>query len=145
MLRTLRTRLWRALLLGAAVRGGVPFVVGRIDSSPRTSRRDFLRWTVAGTSTFILAEAAAGFLAFYWPIKIGKFGGKITVTKADIPAVGKAPIVQRDGKFWLINNEDGGWRSTGSASTSAAPCRGTRPRASSTAPATARSTIATGG
>jgi len=107
MVRGLRTRLWRAALLAAAAPGIVRFIVGRIDSSPRTSRRDFLRWTVAGTSTFFLAETTAGFIAFYWPIKIGKFGGKINVPKTDIPAVGKAPIVNRDGKFWLINNDDG--------------------------------------
>ena len=108
MVRGLRTRLWRAAVLAAAAPGIVRFIVGRIDSSPRTSRRDFLRWTVAGTSTFFLAETAAGFIAFYWPLKIGKFGSKITVKAADIPAVGADPLVVRDGKFWLINNDDGG-------------------------------------
>ena len=81
--------------------------LSQIDSSPRTSRRDFLRWTVAGASAFFLAEAAAGFVAFFWPNKIGAFGSKITVPAANIPKVGADPIVDRDGKFWLINNEDG--------------------------------------
>ena len=107
MIHNLAPRLARAALAASAVRGIARFVLGSIDSAPRTSRRDFLRWTVAGTGSFFLLEAAAGFVAFYWPLKIGKFGGKITVKAADIPAVGADPLVVRDGKFWLINNDDG--------------------------------------
>jgi len=103
----LRTRRVRAALLSSAVPTLLNLMLGQIDSSPRTTRRDFLRWTTVGASTFFLAEAAAGFVAFFWPNKIGKFGSKINVAAADIPKVGAAPIVNRDGKFWLINNEDG--------------------------------------
>jgi cytochrome b6-f complex iron-sulfur subunit len=103
----LRTRRVRAALLSSAVPTLLNLVLGQIDSSPRTTRRDFLRWTTVGASTFFLAEAAAGFVAFFWPNKIGKFGSKINVPAADVPKVGAAPIVNRDGKFWLINNEDG--------------------------------------
>lgn len=103
----LRTRRVRAALISSAVPTLVSLALGQIDSSPRTSRRDFLRWTVAGASTFFLAETAAGFVAFFWPNKIGKFGSKITVPAANIPKVGADPIVDRDGKFWLINNEEG--------------------------------------
>ncbi len=105
--RHFRARTVRAALVASAVPSLVRFVAGRYDSAPRTSRRDFLRWTVAGASTFFLAEAAAGFVAFFWPIKIGKFGTKITLAKENIPAVGAAPIKNQDGKFWLINNDDG--------------------------------------
>ncbi len=107
MLGTLGRRLVRAGVVAAAARGLARVLLGQRGSAPRTSRRDFLRWTVAGAGTFFLAEAAAGFVAFFWPNKIGKFGTKITLTKEAIPAVGAAPIVNRDGKFWLINNEDG--------------------------------------
>lgn len=107
ILRTVPTRVVRAALVATIVPSVVRLIAGRYDSSPRTSRRDFLRWTVAGSSTFFMAEAAAGFVAFYWPTKIGKFGSKIQLKKADVPAVGAPPIVNRDGKFWLINNEDG--------------------------------------
>ena len=68
----LRTRRVRAALISSAVPTLVSLALGQIDSSPRTSRRDFLRWTVAGASTFFLAEAAAGFVAFFWPNKIGE-------------------------------------------------------------------------
>ncbi len=107
--------LWSGLqgrrMRAGLVKSAVPTVLGltlhQLDSSPRTSRRDFLRWTVMGALTFFLAESAAGFVAFFWPNKIGKFGSKINVAAADIPKVGADPIVDRDGKFWLINNEDG--------------------------------------
>ncbi|MDP9375116.1 MAG: Rieske 2Fe-2S domain-containing protein [Chloroflexota bacterium] len=107
MLGTLGWRLVRAAVGAVAVRGLVRLVLGQLDSAPRTSRRDFLRWTVGGAGTFFLAEAAAGFVAFFWPTKIDKFGTKIAVPEAGIPAAGAAPIANRDGKFWLINNEDG--------------------------------------
>jgi cytochrome b6-f complex iron-sulfur subunit len=103
----LRNRRVRAALLSSAVPTLLRLVLGQIDSSPRTSRRDFLRWTTAGASTFFLAESAAGFVAFFWPNKIGKFGSKISVPPANVPKVGASPIVNQDGKFWLINNEDG--------------------------------------
>jgi cytochrome b6-f complex iron-sulfur subunit len=107
MLKNLGTRIARAALFASAARGIVRFVVGSIDSAPRTSRRDFLRWTVAGTSSFFLLESVAGFVAFFWPHKVGKFGGELVVKSADIPAVGADPLVVREGKFWLINNEEG--------------------------------------
>lgn len=103
----MRTRILRAVIVATGARWLIGFLLARYDSSPRTSRRDFLRWTVAGTSTFFLAEAGAGFVAFFWPLKTGKFGAKVTVAPADIPQVGKDPIVNREGKFWLINNPDG--------------------------------------
>ena len=110
MLKSLGTRIVRAALLASALRGIVRFVVGSvgsIDSSPRTSRRDFLRWTVAGTLSFFTLESLAGFVAFFWPLKVGAFGSEITVNREDIPPVGADPLVVREGKFWLINNEDG--------------------------------------
>jgi cytochrome b6-f complex iron-sulfur subunit len=97
----------RAALFSSAASVAVRVIASQYDSSPRTTRRDFLRWTVAGASTFFLAEMSVGFVAFFWPQKIGAFGSEIAVSAADIPAVGAPPIVNRDGKFWLINNEDG--------------------------------------
>ena len=105
--RSLGNRAVRAALFSSAASAAVRLAVGQYDSSPRTTRRDFLRWTVAGATTFFLVESAAGFVAFFWPQKIGRFGTKIAVAAAAVPAVGAAPIVNQDGKFWLINNEDG--------------------------------------
>jgi cytochrome b6-f complex iron-sulfur subunit len=106
--RSLGNRAVRAALFSSAASMVVRTVVSQYDSSPRTMRRDFLRWTVAGASTFFLAEAAVGFVAFFWPQKIGAFGSAITIAAADIPAPGASPLVNRDGKFWLINNENDG-------------------------------------
>lgn len=105
--QTLANRALRAAVFSSAASVAVRLVAGQYDSSPRTARRDFLRWTVAGATTFFLAEASVGFVAFFWPQKIGKFGSKINVAASAIPAVGAPPAVNRDGKFWLINNEDG--------------------------------------
>ena len=107
ILQSIPTRLVRAALVASLAPSVASFIAGRYESSPRTSRRDFLRWTVAGASTFFLVEGAAGFVAFFWPTKIGAFGSQIQVSRDNIPAVGAPPIVNRDGKFWLINNEDG--------------------------------------
>lgn len=101
------TRLLRAVVAFSAVRWLLRLLFGRFDSSPRTTRRDFLRWTVAGAGTFVLAESAAAFVAFYWPLKTGAFGSKITVDPSNIPPVDKDPIVNQEGRFWLINNHDG--------------------------------------
>jgi cytochrome b6-f complex iron-sulfur subunit len=105
--RGLQRRTVRAALAASTVPALARLVVGQYDSSPRTTRRDFLRWTVMGASAFFLAEGVAGFIAFFWPTKIGAFGTKIPVKKEEIPAVGATPVVNRDGKFWLVNNEDG--------------------------------------
>ena len=105
--KSLGNRAVRAALVSSAASMAVRLIASQYDSSPRTTRRDFLRWTVAGASTFFLAEAAVGFVAFFWPQKIGAFGSEIAVSAADVPAVGAAPIVNREGKFWLIQNDDG--------------------------------------
>lgn len=105
--KSLENRAVRAAVVSSVASVAVRAVLGQYDSSPRTTRRDFLRWTVAGASTFFLAEAAVGFVTFFWPQKIGAFGSEISVPAADVPKVGAPPIVNRDGKFWLIQNDDG--------------------------------------
>lgn len=94
-------------LLAIALTGLLRLFLARYASSPRTTRRDFLRWVTTGATTFALTEAAASFVAFYWPTRIGKFGSKLQLKKADIPPVGAPPVANREGKFWLINNPDG--------------------------------------
>jgi cytochrome b6-f complex iron-sulfur subunit len=105
--KSLGNRAVRAALLSSAASVVVRAVAGQYDSSPRTTRREFLRWTVAGASTFFLAEVSVGFVAFFWPQKIGAFGSEITIPAADVPKANASPLVNRDGKFWLIHNDDG--------------------------------------
>src|SRR5207253_62314 len=74
--------------------------------APRT-RRDLLKWTLFGSLLAMLGGGSAAFLAFYWPQKVGKFGGKITVqgTLADFP-VGSVTKI-REGKFYISHVPDG--------------------------------------
>jgi cytochrome b6-f complex iron-sulfur subunit len=75
--------------------------------SARVTRRTFLRNTVLGSVGIVLLEIAGGFVYFFWPNKTGAFGKPVTVPIASLPAVGAAPYVNRDGKFYIINNDDG--------------------------------------
>lgn len=75
--------------------------------SRRVTRRSFLRNTVLGSVGIVLLELAGGFVYFFWPNKTGAFGKPINVPLAAVPAVGADPYVNRDGKFYIINNDDG--------------------------------------
>ncbi len=81
----------------------------RLARSPgnRTSRRQFLRNTVLGSAGIILLELTGGLLYFFWPQKTGAFGSKIAILRGNIPAPGSAPLKVQDGRFLLINNDDG--------------------------------------
>ncbi len=74
--------------------------------APKT-RRDFLKLTLFGSLLAMLGGFGAAFLAFYYPKKVGKFGGKITTTYAlaDVP-VGTVQVV-REGKFYISHVPDG--------------------------------------
>jgi cytochrome b6-f complex iron-sulfur subunit len=71
------------------------------------SRRAFLRNTVLGATAIVLLEITGGFVYFFWPNKTGAFGKEIPVPLDQVPAVGAAPLRNQNGKFFLINNEDG--------------------------------------
>lgn len=75
--------------------------------SRRVTRRSFLRNTVLGSVGIVVLELTAGFVYFFWPNKTGAFGKPINVPLALVPEVGAAPYVNRDGKFYIINNEEG--------------------------------------
>jgi cytochrome b6-f complex iron-sulfur subunit len=73
----------------------------------RVTRRSFLRNTVLGAVGVVLLEITGAFVYFAWPNKTGAFGNKVTVPKASIPAVGSDPYVNQQGKFYIINNQEG--------------------------------------
>jgi cytochrome b6-f complex iron-sulfur subunit len=88
----------------------VAYAVSRLHQgvgSARVTRRTFLRNTVLGSVGIVLLEIAGGFVYFFWPNKTGAFGKPITLPLTTVPAVGDPPYVNRDGKFYIINNEDG--------------------------------------
>ncbi len=76
-------------------------------SQPRATRRTFLRNAVLGSVGVVALELAGAFGFLMWPLKTGKFGTEVTVPKEQIPEPGAAPFVDRQGKFYIINNEDG--------------------------------------
>ncbi len=89
---------------------GVLSIFGRFHHDPmqgKTQRRTFVRNAALGASTSVLALTGATFVALMWPNKTGAFGSKITVPKADVPAVDGAPFRHVQGKFYLVNSKDG--------------------------------------
>ena len=94
----------------AALLGGLVVALAglvRQSSARRLTRRMFLRNTVLGSVVVLLAETVAGFVYFFWPNKTGAFGKDIAVPADQLPAVGAAPFVSQQGKFYVINNDDG--------------------------------------
>lgn len=85
--------------------GGRP----RLDAPPprRFTRRTFLRNAVAGSAGVAALVTGGSLLGFTEPNKTGSFGKEIALPASAIPPVGGAPYKHTDGKFWLINNEDG--------------------------------------
>lgn len=70
------------------------------------SRRGLLRWAGWGTIMALLAQSGVGFLAFFWPKKVGAFGGEVNAGNvSDIP-VGDVRIIQ-EGKFYLSRVPEG--------------------------------------
>jgi len=102
------------------------------------TRRGLLRLAMWGSLLLGLAQLFGGFINFFWPRKVGAFGGPITVGNVNDFEVGSITKVA-DGKFYLSRVEEGFlalyWRCT----TWAARCHGLRRKVSSTAPATAPS------
>ena len=71
------------------------------------SRRKFLRLALLGTIGAVAAEALISFLGFFWPQKIGAFGGRVEAgTVADFRLNG-APVTNREGKFFISHVEEG--------------------------------------
>lgn len=85
-----------------------------VTSSTGSSRRGFNRrevLTLAWAGTLAVMTLGSGLAAyqFLYPHKnANTFGGKFHLgTAADMPPVGSEPQANVDGRFWLVNNEDG--------------------------------------
>jgi cytochrome b6-f complex iron-sulfur subunit len=80
------------------------------------ARRRFVRTAALGAAGAVLALLGAGFAAVLWPKRVGRYGSIISVAAADVPAVNAPPFRSREGKFYLVHNEDGllalSWRCT---------------------------------
>ncbi|MEZ4673631.1 MAG: Rieske 2Fe-2S domain-containing protein [Caldilineaceae bacterium] len=77
--------------------------------SPTINRREFLTYAWGAALAVLAAEAAATSYFFLYPrFRVGEFGGKFRLGSVDaLPATNDAPQPNTDGKFWLVNTEDG--------------------------------------
>ncbi len=106
-LRSLLRTLLGLLLVPVVGRIGALLQRANHDRQPRANRRTFLRNVVLGSVGIVTAELI-GMLGFLmWPLKTGTFGTMVTVPKDEVPKPGDAPYVNREGKFYVINNPDG--------------------------------------
>jgi cytochrome b6-f complex iron-sulfur subunit len=77
---------------------------GRVATKPR---RDILKWGLFGSLLVMLGGFTIGFLDYFYPRKVGAFGGKITVqgTVSDYPLNSVTAV--REGKFYVSHVPDG--------------------------------------
>ncbi|TAK22162.1 MAG: cytochrome B6 [Chloroflexota bacterium] len=70
------------------------------------TRRWFLRLAVLGSLGAIFSQSLGCFISFYYPLRVGTFGGKVLAGKPEDLKVGDAKYV-REGKFYLTRTPDG--------------------------------------
>ncbi|MCB0065333.1 MAG: Rieske 2Fe-2S domain-containing protein, partial [Caldilineaceae bacterium] len=73
------------------------------------NRREFLTYAWGAALAILAAETAATSYLFLAPrFRAGEFGGKFLLGAASsMPTTDTAPIPNSDGKFWLVNTEEG--------------------------------------
>ena len=91
---------------GTEMRGRPEDTAGGI-VAPKATRRDLMKWGLLGSLLATVGGISVGFLQFFYPKKVGAFGGKIQVpgTLTDFP-VGSVTRV-REGKFYISHVPDG--------------------------------------
>ncbi|MBI2910321.1 MAG: Rieske 2Fe-2S domain-containing protein [Chloroflexi bacterium] len=70
------------------------------------SRRSFLRTAVVGSIAAWLASMGGTVAYFFWPQKVGAFGGKVVAGRVEDFPVGSMTTV-RDGKFYISHVPEG--------------------------------------
>jgi len=73
------------------------------------SRREFLTYAWGTALVLLTAQSAATSYLFLYPrFRAGEFGGKFGLgTATALPGTDAAPLPNSDGKFWLVNTEEG--------------------------------------
>ncbi len=94
------------LSLGWAVSRLLGFL-GHFRASKLATRRTFLRNAALGASGAVLTLIGGGTLALLWPNKTGAFGRELSVNAADVPGPMEPPLLNTQGKFFLVHNEQG--------------------------------------
>lgn len=85
--------------------------VSVVDDAPGTplTRRELLNYVWLGSLGVFAAQLGGALFLFSLPrFKAGEFGGIFTVGDASaLPPTDAAPLAYNDGKFWLINTDEG--------------------------------------
>ncbi len=77
-------------------------------ASPPITRREFLFYTWAASMLLTLGGSAGAILWFAYPrFRAGEFGGEFPINVGQLPAAASDPEDHPDGRFWLINSEEG--------------------------------------
>ncbi|MEZ4663184.1 MAG: Rieske 2Fe-2S domain-containing protein [Caldilineaceae bacterium] len=91
-----------------------PVLQGRSEEDPEAAlqqeytRREFLTYAWGAATALVLAETGLGMYVFMYPrFKAGEFGGKFFVNDTNWPTHEDAPKGNPDGKFWMVEVEDG--------------------------------------
>ncbi len=73
------------------------------------NRREMLTYAWAGTLALLTLGSGLAAYQFLYPRRpVNEFGGMFHLgTAVDLPPVGSAPQANVEGRFWLINNEEG--------------------------------------
>lgn len=79
------------------------------NQTPSLNRREFLVYAWSMALALAVAQSAAGVYLFMRPrFRAGEFGGRFEIGAASaLPETGAAPQGNPEGKFWLVNTEDG--------------------------------------
>lgn len=79
------------------------------NQTPSLNRREFLIYAWSAALALAVAQSAASVYLFMRPrFRAGEFGGRFDIGAARaLPAIGEAPQGNPEGKFWLVNTEDG--------------------------------------
>ena len=74
------------------------------------NRREFLTYAWGGALGLATLQAGVGLFFFMMPrFKAGEFGGVFFIgPESALPATSASPEPNTDGKFWLVNTEEGG-------------------------------------
>jgi cytochrome b6-f complex iron-sulfur subunit len=72
------------------------------------NRREFLYYIWGASIVMALGQATAGILWFSLPrFRKGEFGSDFEFAPETLPQVGAKPMEVPEGRFWLVNTEDG--------------------------------------
>lgn len=72
------------------------------------NRREFMVYTLGFASLLALGESGYAIYEFMYPrFRAGEFGGIFFVEESAVPSADASPEAYTDGKFWLVQTEEG--------------------------------------